>query len=47
MDVTDRRAALMHFLDGATEDEIEDIRSALAEIDARPRRGLRLPGRRR
>ena len=47
MEVTDRRAALMHFLDGATEDEIEDIRSALAEIDARPRRGLRLPGRRR
>jgi predicted transcriptional regulator len=47
MDVTDRRAALMHFLDGATESEIEDVRSALAEIDARPRRGIRLPGRRR
>lgn len=47
MDVTDRRAALMHFLDGATEDEIADIRSALAEIEARPRRGLRLPRRKK
>jgi predicted transcriptional regulator len=47
MDVTDRRAALMHFLDGATEDEIDDVRSALAAIDAkRPRRALRRPGRR-
>ncbi len=47
MEVTDRRAALMHFLDGATEEEIEDLRSALAEVDARrPRLGLRLPRRR-
>ena len=47
MEVTDRRAALMHFLDGATEDEIEDLRSALAEIDARRPRlpRLRLPRR--
>ena len=35
MEVTNRRAALMHFLDGATEEEIEDVRSALAEIDDR------------
>lgn len=47
MDVTDRRAALLHFLDGATEEEIGDLRSALAEVDARkPRLGLRLPRRR-
>jgi predicted transcriptional regulator len=47
MEVTDRRAALLHFLDGATEEEIEDLRSALAEVDARrPRLGLRLPRRR-
>lgn len=47
MDVSDRRAALMHFLDGATEDEIEEFRSVLAEIDARrPRLRLRRPGRR-
>lgn len=46
MDVTNRRAALLHFLDGASEDEIEDVRSALAEIDARrPRLSLRLPRR--
>lgn len=42
MDVTDRRVALLHFLDGATEEELEDVRSALAEIDARgPRMALR------
>ena len=47
MDVTDRRAALLHFLDGATEQEIEDLRSALAEIDSRrPLLGLRRPRRR-
>lgn len=46
MEVTDRRAALMHFLDGATESEIDDVRSALGAIDAkRPRLGLRRPGR--
>jgi predicted transcriptional regulator len=37
MDVTDRRAALMHFLDGATEEEIADFKDVLAEIDSRPR----------
>lgn len=42
MDVTDRRAALMHFLDGASEDEIEDFKAAIAEIETRrPRLGLR------
>ena len=47
MDVTDRRAALLHFLDAADEDEIEDFKAAIAEIETRrPRRGLRrlLPG---
>lgn len=39
MDVTDRRTALMHFLDGATESELDDLRSALAQIEAS--RGLR------
>lgn len=44
MDVTNRRAALLHFLDGATEDEIADLRSVLAEIESRrPRLKLRLP----
>ena len=35
MDVTDRRTALLHFLDGATTDELDDIKAALAEIEAR------------
>ncbi len=35
MEVTDRRAALLHFLDGATTDELADIKAALAEIEAR------------
>ena len=35
MDVTDRRTALLHFLDGATTDELADIKAALAEIEAR------------
>ena len=48
MEVTNRRAALMHFLDGATEEEIEDVRSALAEIDDRRSiLGLRRPRKRR
>lgn len=47
MDVTDRRAALLHFLDGATEDEIADFKSALAEIEERPRFALRRPRRTR
>lgn len=46
MDVTDRRAALLHFLDGASEDELDDLRAALAEIEARRPRLLRR-GRRR
>lgn len=35
MRVTDRRAALVHFLDGATPEEIADLKDALAEIEAR------------
>lgn len=35
MDVTDRRTALLHFLDGATSDELEDLKAALAEIESR------------
>ena len=35
MEVTDRRTALLHFLDGATTDELADIKAALAEIEAR------------
>ena len=35
MDVADRRTALLHFLDGATNEEIEDLRSALAQLEAR------------
>ncbi len=35
MEVTDRRAALLHFLDGATTDELADLKAALAEVEAR------------
>ncbi len=35
IDVTDRRAALMHFLDGASSDEIADLRAALEQVEAR------------
>lgn len=35
MDVTDRRSALLHFLDGASTDEIADLKAALAEVEAR------------
>jgi predicted transcriptional regulator len=35
MEVTDRRAALLHFLDGATSEEIDDLKAALAEIESR------------
>ncbi len=38
MDVTDRRAALLHFLDGASSDEIADIKAALEEVEARAER---------
>ena len=39
MEVTDRRTALLHFLDGATNDEIEDLKAALAEVEARAAEG--------
>lgn len=35
MDLTDRRAALLHFLDGASSAEIDDLKAALAEVEAR------------
>ena len=35
LDVSDRRATLMHFLDGASTGEIEDLKAVLAEIEAR------------
>ena len=35
MEVTDRRTALLHFLDGATSEEIDDLKAALAEIESR------------
>ena len=35
MDLTDRRTALLHFLDGASSDEIADLKAALAEVEAR------------
>lgn len=35
MDVTDRRTALLHFLDSATSQEIDDLKAALAEVEAR------------
>ncbi|MDT0212324.1 BlaI/MecI/CopY family transcriptional regulator [Rothia sp. ARF10] len=34
-DVTDRRAALLHFLDGATSEELDDLRAALSEVEQR------------
>ena len=48
MDVTDRRAALLHFLDGASSDEIADIKAALAEVESRAEgRGDAPAGRRK
>ena len=44
MEVTDRRTALLHFLDGATTDELDDIKAALAEIEARADDGPGDPG---
>ncbi len=35
MGVSDRRAALLHFLDGASSGEIEDLKAALAEVEGR------------
>ena len=43
MDLTDRRAALLHFLDGASSDEIDDLKAALAEVEARA--ATKEPGR--
>lgn len=39
MDLTDRRAALLHFLDGASSAEIDDLKAALAEVEARAKTG--------
>ncbi|WP_240917661.1 BlaI/MecI/CopY family transcriptional regulator [Phycicoccus sp. HDW14] len=39
MDLTDRRAALLHFLDGASSAEIDDLKAALAEVEARAGNG--------
>lgn len=33
--VTDRRAALLHFLDGASPEELDDLRAALSEVEQR------------
>ncbi|MGL5853267.1 MAG: BlaI/MecI/CopY family transcriptional regulator, partial [Phycicoccus sp.] len=35
MAVTDRRAAMLHFLDGASSAELDDLKAALAEVEAR------------
>jgi len=32
---TDRRTALLHFLDGATPEELDDLRAALSEVEQR------------
>ena len=32
---SDRRAAMLHFLDGASPEEIDDLKSALAQLEAR------------
>ena len=34
-DASDRRATLLHFLDGATPEELEDLRAALSEVEQR------------
>lgn len=47
MDLTDRRTALLHFLDGATSDEIADLKAALAEIEGRSEGEGPPPSRRR
>lgn len=35
VDSSDRQAALLHFLDGASTDEVADLRAALAEVERR------------
>jgi predicted transcriptional regulator len=37
LDREDRQSAMMHFLDGATPDELDDLRAALARVRARRR----------
>lgn len=34
-DASDRRATLLHFLDGATPEELDDLRAALSEVEQR------------
>ena len=34
-DANDRRATLLHFLDGATPEELDDLRAALSEVEQR------------
>ncbi len=48
MDVTDRRTALLHFLDGASSEELDDLRAALSEVEERVASAAAAPpGRRR
>ncbi|MGL5931240.1 MAG: BlaI/MecI/CopY family transcriptional regulator, partial [Dermatophilaceae bacterium] len=35
MALTDRRAAMLHFLDGASSAELDDLKAVLAEVEAR------------
>lgn len=35
LESTDRRAAMLHFLDGASAEEIDDLKSALEALEAR------------
>jgi len=44
---TDRRAAMLHFLDDASPEEIDDLKSALAEVEARQAEDRGKPDRRR
>jgi predicted transcriptional regulator len=44
---TDRRAAMLHFLDDATPEEIDDLKAALADVEARQAAAGGKPARRR
>ncbi len=44
---TDRRAAMLHFLDDATPEEIDDLKAALADVEARQAADRGKPARRR
>jgi predicted transcriptional regulator len=44
---TDRRAAMLHFLDDATPEEIDDLKAALADVEARQAAAGGKPVRRR